>query len=85
MLRKSPVKNKKYRIVYNGKKIDFGDSRYEDYTTHKDPERRKNYLKRHASRENWSDPYTPGFWSRWLLWEKPSLSAAIKAISKKKF
>jgi len=35
--------NKKYTAVTDNKKtIHFGDSRYEDFTKHKDPERTKN-------------------------------------------
>lgn len=79
----SPVKNKKYRVIVDGKAIDFGDSRYEDYTQHKDPERKARYLQRHAH-EDWTDIHKPGFWSRWLLWEEPSMSAAIKKLNASK-
>jgi hypothetical protein len=27
--------------------------------------------------------YTPGFWARWLLWEKPSLAQAISFVERK--
>ena len=54
---KSKVKNKKYAVKYNGKTINFGDSRmaqYKDSTglglfsskNHLDPIRRKSYLAR---------------------------------------
>lgn len=76
----SPIKGKKYRVVYNGKTIDFGDSNYEDYTIHKDPVRRKRYLRRHYNNESWYNPYTAGFWSRWLLWEYPDINDALKNI-----
>ncbi len=33
-------------------------------------------------REYWEDPLTAGFWSRWLLWEEPTLDKAIKALKK---
>ena len=33
--------------VLDNKKIHFGDSRYSDYTHHKDTERKKAYLSRH--------------------------------------
>ena len=43
----SSKKNKKYVVTLkDGKKVHFGDSRYEDYTTHKDPDRRLRYQKR---------------------------------------
>ena len=39
--------NKKNMAILDNKKIHFGDSRYSDYTKHKDPERKKSYLSRH--------------------------------------
>ena len=45
----------------------FGDDRYEDYTIHKDKERRKNYLARHRH-EDWSDYKSAGSLSRYILW-----------------
>jgi len=81
LLSKSPNAKKKYRVVLpNGEHVDFGASGYEDYTTHKDPDRKDRYLARHAKNENWNDPFTAGFWSRWLLWNKPSIEESIKDI-----
>ena len=47
-----------------------------------DPEAiRKAMLRvRKSSREDWSDPTTAGFWSRWLLWSEPSISEAKRTI-----
>lgn len=76
---------KKYQVeLENGKTVKFGAKGYSDYTVHKDPERMQRYLTRHRSRENWTDPKTPGFWSRWLLWSAPTMTGA-KSIIKKKF
>jgi hypothetical protein len=50
------------------KTVHFGASGYEDYTQHGDKTRRERYLKRHRTREDWTNPLTAGFWSRWLLW-----------------
>jgi len=87
-LEKSNRKNKKYmvhHIVDNKiKTIHFGDNRYDDFTTHGDEERKERYIKRHSGMgENWDDPETAGFWSRWLLWNKPSLKASIKDTEKR--
>lgn len=71
-------------VVSDGNKtatIHFGDSKYDDYTKHKDPIRLKRYLKRHAHNEDWSDPFTAGFWSRWLLWNKPTIQASVNDIA----
>lgn len=71
---------KKYTVEYDGKKIHFGASGYQDYTIHKDNTRKERYIMRHQARENWSNPKTPGFWSRWLLWNKPTLKASAADI-----
>ncbi len=80
-LQKSKSKNKKFKII-NGKTINFGDSRYDDFTLHKNPNRKKLYLARHKKRENWnkSGINTAGFWSKHLLWNKNSLNKSIKNI-----
>lgn len=77
---------KKFRVTLeNGQKVEFGANGYSDFTLHKDPARMLRYLTRHKKRENWSKNgiNTAGFWSRWLLWSKPSLGGAIKLIENK--
>jgi hypothetical protein len=66
--------------------VNFGAKGYSDYTKHKDPERKRRYLPRHASRENWtaSGVLTAGFWSRWILWNLPDLKKSI-SFTKKRF
>lgn len=85
---RSPKKDKKLMAVFSrdGKEITrhFGAKGYSDFTKHKNPERMKRYESRHKSRENWSDPTTPGALSKYILWNKPSLRASI-ADYKKKF
>ena len=77
-VRPSTHKNKKWMVtLLSGRVIHFGDSEYEDYTTHGDVKRRRNYIIRHASNEDWADPETAGFWSRWLLWEKNNIADAV--------
>ena len=90
-LRESSRSDKKYMVTiidpkYNTQKtVHFGAKGYSDYTIHKDRERMGRYDKRHKVRENWgkSGIYTAGFWSKWILWSKPSLSEAKKYTSKK--
>lgn len=57
--------------------VRFGAAGMSDFTKHRDPSRKARYLARHEARENWSDPLTPGFWSRWLLWNKPSIRESL--------
>jgi hypothetical protein len=69
----------KYVAVFDNppQQIPFGAFGYEDYTTHHDPYRKKLYLQRHRKREDWANPRTAGSLSRWILWNKPSLSESI--------
>ena len=68
----------------DGPKVNFGRKGYSDYTIHKDKERMKRYLTRHARRENWTraGARTAGFWSRWLLWSEPNFQAALRRTQK---
>ena len=83
--------DKKFHAVFfdkEGKKLKtvrFGAKGYENFTIHKDPERMKRYVDRHEKREDWTraGKYTPGFWSRWLLWSKPSFTDALKLTEQK--
>ena len=63
--------------------INFGDKKYEDYTTHHDETRKKSYISRHSKNENWSDPLSAGFWSRWLLWNAPTIRDSMRFITDK--
>ena len=69
----------------SGRVIHFGAVGYDDYTMHGDAARAEDYVRRHAAREDWSDRgvETPGFWSRWLLWEKPTIKAALAALRRR--
>jgi hypothetical protein len=71
----------KFKALFpEGRTVHFGAKGYSDYTIHKDPTRMKRYVIRHGrGREKWgrSGQYTPGFWSRWLLWSRPSMRGAL--------
>lgn len=85
-LEKNPDKLKKFKVTLpDGRSVKFGARGYSDYTIHGDEERMKRYLTRHRSREDWTKGGidTAGFWSRWLLWSKPSLDEARKYMEKK--
>lgn len=71
------------RVDY--KMIKFGAAGYKDYTMYGTPvgdSHRENYIKRHAN-EDWTNHNTRGFWSRWLLWNKPTISESIRDIKKR--
>jgi len=66
--------HKKYFVVYDGKKIHFGDKRFQDFTIHGDKRRRDNYRSRHkgvkllSGRPAYLDKSQPSYYSYWLLW-----------------
>ena len=82
-LSKPTRKFKKFSVLVGHKRINFGDDRYEDYTQHGDPKRKALYIQRHKKNEDWNNPLTAGWWSRYLLWEKPTITEAIKDIKKR--
>ena len=84
MLYLSQIKNKKFDALVDGKTISFGAKGYQDFTSHKDPKRRENYISRHSN-EDWSKSNiaSPAWMSRYILWEKPTLKGAIDNANKK--
>ena len=72
-------------LLDNGrtKTTHFGAVGYEDFTIHKDEERKKLYLERHEKNENWNNPTTAGALSRFILWNKKTLNASINDYKKR--
>ncbi len=80
-------------IETNDKKktVKFGAIGYSDFTLHKNVERKKAYLARHSARENFDFSrgsreggiFSKGWWSRYILWNKPTIDASIKATERK--
>ena len=82
----SKNKNKKFDAVIDGKKtVSFGASGYSDYTKHKDNDRKNKYIDRHKSNEDWtkSGIRTAGFYSKHVLWNKPTIEASVNDLNKK--
>ena len=84
-IRKSSRAGKKWMATMNDKTVHFGARGYEDFTTHGDEKRKAAYLARHRTTENWTlgGVETAGFWARWVLWNKPSLSASIADVNRR--
>lgn len=80
---KSDKKEKKMMAIFEDcntgrrKTTHFGSANYDDFTTHKDPERKERYLARHRKNENWNDPTSAGSLAVYILWNKPTLKASI--------
>ena len=83
--RKSTRAGKKYMVTIGNKTIHFGATGYSDFTKHKDVDRRERYIKRHKSREKWgkSGLKTAGFWSKHVLWNKPTLNGSLRDVASK--
>lgn len=78
----------KYVVVLDigeGKKktIRFGAAGMSDFTKHRDEARKQRYLDRHRAREDWNDPKTAGFWSRWVLWNLPTFAQSLADVKKR--
>jgi hypothetical protein len=56
----------------------FGQENASDYTQHGNLQRKMNYIARHEKNENWGDYMSPGSLSLFILWNKTTISAAIK-------
>lgn len=76
-----PNQTKKFQIILpSGQRVRFGAQGYSDYPTHHDAQRMQRYVARHQAREDWTAHglHTPGFWSRWLLWNLPSFTDSLR-------
>ena len=68
------------------KNLSFGAAGMSDYTLHKDPERKERYINRHKGMgETWTKDgiKTPGFYARWILWNKTTLKGSVDDLNKK--
>lgn len=82
-LRPSTKKDKKWMVYVEGKTVHFGAQGMSDFTKHKDEARRDRYDQRHQKREDWKNLKSAGFWSKWLLWNKPTISGSKSDIRKR--
>ncbi len=79
-------KHKLYIFTKTEKNVYFGAAGYSDFTkTNKDEARKQRYIKRHETNEDWgkSGIDTAGFWSRWLLWNKPTINESYEDIKRR--
>jgi hypothetical protein len=100
-IQKSSNPKKKYmvKVNYNNqtKTIHFGAEGYKDFPTYykenKDEaeNKKKAYISRHKTNEDFSNPHSAGFWtftalrsnSRWILWEEPTVAGSLKKVLNK--
>ena len=90
-LKKSSKADKKWMAIIPAegdrtKTVHFGQSGASDFTMHGDAARRDRYIHRHRGMgEDWgpSGYKTPGFYSRWITWSKPTISGGIAEANKR--
>ena len=86
VLTKSKKPDKKYDARIDGTKtVSFGQKGASDFTKHKNPNRKDRYIDRHKKNEGWtkSGAKAAGFYSKHVLWNKPTLKASIDDINKR--
>jgi len=86
VISKSNKPEKKYKAIIDGRKtIHFGSSSHSDFTRHKDTERKQRYINRHRKNEDWtkSGVETAGFYSKHILWNKPTIEKSVDDLNKK--
>ena len=83
IIKLSTRKTKKFMAVFSdGRIIHFGQKGSSVFYDHKDENKKMNYIKRHRVNEDWSK-IGPASLSRYILWNKKSLSESIKDFKKR--
>lgn len=93
-IKKSNQPKKKLMAIFydNDKKVKtthFGSASNKDFTIYSKEnkkladDRKKLYLERHKTRENWNDYKSAGSLSRYILWNKSTIDASKKDYAKR--
>jgi uncharacterized protein YcgL (UPF0745 family) len=83
---KSNRKDKRYMAIFDDlSRVHFGSPDYQNFSIHKDEGRKRMYIIRHSANEDWTKTglKTPGFWSKHLLWNFPTINQSIRDIEQK--
>ena len=84
VIQESTRKGKKYMASNGQKTVHFGDSNYQDFTTHRNEQRKRNYLSRHGKEDHTiKNALSPAFLSRHVLWSEKSVPEAVKKLNRK--
>ena len=86
VITKSKKPDKKYDARIDGTKtVSFGQKGASDFTKHKNTDRKERYIDRHKKNEDWnkSGVKTAGFYSKHVLWNKPTIKESIDDINKR--
>ena len=75
--------SKKLTAIFDdGKKITFGSKTSNTYAEGASDQKRAAYIKRHSVNENFNK-IGPASLSRYVLWEKPSISAGVEEFKRR--
>ena len=86
VITKSKKPDTKYDARVDGTKtVSFGQKGASDFTKHKNTDRKERYIDRHKKNEDWtkSGVKTAGFYSKHVLWNKPTIKESIDDINKR--
>lgn len=76
-------------IFDGGRTVHFGARGHGDFIQYwrRDTQlaraKRAQYVARHGATESWDDPARPATLSRYILWERPTLRAAVAAFRRR--
>ena len=88
-IKKSTKAGKKWTAYFEDtesgrtKMTHFGATGMEDYTQHKDEERRDRYRQRHQKDLQTNDPTRAGYLAYYVLWNKTSMAESIRDYKKR--
>ena len=91
-IKKSTRDDKRYMAIFtdsNGNKSTThfgyadGNKTGSTFIDHNNEDKKKAYIARHRVNENWADYKSPGSLSRYILWNKPTLTASINDYKSK--
>jgi hypothetical protein len=94
-IKKSPKPDKKLEATFcmcekknackgtNHKVVHFGSKGSKTFLDHNDEKIKDNYIARHKVNEDWNKPTTAGALSRFILWNKKTLTASIADFKKR--
>lgn len=89
---RSPKHDKRIRAIITDnetkriRKVDFGSKSRATFFDIGDEKKKSSYDARHGAtkaNQDWTDPYSAGFWSKWVLWSHKSNISKIKDEIKK--
>ena len=83
ILKKSDRKNKRFVIIMDNMKHDFGSSVGKTFVDGRTEKEKQAWISRHKNDKNWNNKHSGIYYSRYLLWNTPDLKKNIKLLEKK--